>query len=106
MALIDTLSPLEVTRPDGASEPLASLLCGRDTVVVFIRHFGCIFCREQVLRLKDRLPDITARGYGVLVIGQGTPEAAARFVEGAATPFPVVVDPTLEAFRRAMDRPR
>jgi peroxiredoxin len=101
MALLESLSPVAITRPDGSSEALSGLIVGRNTVLVFIRHFGCIFCREQVLRFKERLPDISGRGYDVLVIGQGAPEAARAFVEAAAAPFPVVVDPSLEAFRRA-----
>jgi peroxiredoxin len=101
MALIDSLSPVTVARPDGSTTTLAELLRGQDMVVVFIRHFGCIFCREQVLRFKARMPDIAARGYGVLVVGQGTSAAARTFVDAASPPFEVVVDPSLAAFRVA-----
>jgi len=51
--------------------------------------------------LRDVLPDIHDRGADLVVIGQGQPAMAADFVEQHGLPFPVLVDPSMEAYRAA-----
>ena len=49
-------------------------------VLVFLRHYGCVFCRAhavQYYRARDRFE---AAGARVAAIGQGTPRQAVRFM--------------------------
>ena len=67
-------------------------------VLVFLRHFGCIFCREHVAQLKAEYGQLSARGYDVLAIGHGTPARAAAFARDLALPFPVLGDREQRAY--------
>jgi rhodanese-related sulfurtransferase/peroxiredoxin len=78
---------------------LAELWCERTVVLVLMRHFGCIFCREQILELRDRLHSIRAEGAELVAVGSGSPEAAAAFRKQFELDFPVLVDPQLRAYR-------
>ncbi len=54
---------------------------GKSTLIVFLRHFGCIFCREQVADLRK----ITASDPNyppVLFVYQGTVEQGRDFFAG------------------------
>lgn len=47
------LAPLvTVTLHDGRSVELSELYRERPLALVFLRHFGCIFCREQITQLR------------------------------------------------------
>ncbi|MBN9500984.1 MAG: AhpC/TSA family protein [Armatimonadetes bacterium] len=43
---------LTVMLDDGASVSLSSLYEGAPLAIVFLRHFGCVFCRYQVSQLR------------------------------------------------------
>jgi peroxiredoxin len=48
------LAPLiTVTLHDGRSVELSELYRDRPVALVFLRHFGCIFCREQITQLRS-----------------------------------------------------
>jgi hypothetical protein len=48
------------------------------TLLVFLRHFGCIFCRETIAELRDAS---RARGYPrVIFFFQGTPTEGRAFL--------------------------
>lgn len=47
-----TAPQVQVTLSDGKSVSLAELYAEKPLVLVFLRHFGCTFCREQVARLR------------------------------------------------------
>jgi hypothetical protein len=101
MGLAATLAPISVETPDGVTSTLGSQLGGQNTVLVFIRHFGCIFCREQVTRYREALPAMAACGYQLVVVGQGTAAHARAFRDEHGLTFPLVVDTRLEAFKAA-----
>ena len=61
-------------------------------VLVFLRHFGCIFCRDQIAQLRERHEECRSRGWDLVAIGQGTEIRAARFGEDNNLPFPVFGD--------------
>lgn len=60
-----------------------------------------MFCREQVARYQERLPEIAAAGASVLAVGNGTAPMAADFVERFGITFPVFTDPSRETYRIA-----
>jgi peroxiredoxin len=68
-------------------------------VVVFLRYFGCPFSQQQVVNLRGARELFERAGTQVVLIGQGGPDDARRFVEAKNVPFPLYVDPTRAAFR-------
>jgi peroxiredoxin len=89
---------------DGAVRSLGELVRERPTLVVFLRHFGCIGCAEQVHEILPRLPELDALGVAVLLIGSGPPGHIDAWIERndlRDKHARVVTDPTLDAFRAA-----
>ena len=71
----------------------------RGIVLVFLRHFGCLFCREHASQLRDMYPEFTRRGFDIVAIGQGTPMRSQRFREDYRLPFVVLGDKELVSYR-------
>jgi len=62
--------------------------------LIFVRHFGCQFCREHVATIKQKVSEFDTQDIDILVIGNGTPARAAAFATDMKTPFPVMTDPS------------
>jgi peroxiredoxin len=60
-------------------ESLASLIADRPVFLVFLRHFGCTFCREAVAELAEKRGVIEARGAPLAFVHLGTEEKAKWF---------------------------
>ena len=80
-----TAGDLEVLRPDGQAVRLGSVWAGRPVVLALVRHFGCIFCKEQVGRLREIVE--------LVILGSGSPQMAGFFAEDFAIATPVLTDP-------------
>jgi len=39
-------------------------------VLVFLRHFGCLFCREHAIQLRDHYAAFSDRGYQLVAVEQ------------------------------------
>lgn len=50
---------------------LESLSRDRPTLVVFLRHLNCIYCRESLAELGRLRPEIEAQGAGICVVHMG-----------------------------------
>ncbi len=88
------LGDLSVFATDGRATRVASLWSGRSAVLLFVRHFGCIFCRQQVAEMLPHLDRIRALGGELFVIGNGSVEEAREFAVEHAERFPVFTDPS------------
>jgi len=64
---------------DQQQRPLLDLTSGQPTLVVFLRHFGCTFCRETMAQLAKNREEIEANGTQLVLVHQSEPEAADRF---------------------------
>jgi len=76
---IDALAEISLPDQDGHPVRLRDLWQDGPAVIVWLRQFGCPFCRAysvELNRKRDRFIDVGAR---LVLIGQGTPEDAARF---------------------------
>lgn len=77
-----------------AGKTLADLSRERPTLVVFLRHSGCTFCREAMSDLRRRRESIESRGVGLALVTmsdeQGAREAAEAYGLGDV---PRVSDP-------------
>ena len=100
-AVPKALGDAEVVGADGATMRLASLWSKAPVMLVFLRHFGCVGCSEQLGELVPRLEEITRAGVAVVLIGNGTPDQRDAFAErhdvrGRAL---LVTDPNRAAYR-------
>jgi peroxiredoxin len=60
-------------------QTLAELITDRTVLLVFLRHFGCTFCREAVSEISDKRRQIEAQGASLAFVHLGTEEKAQWF---------------------------
>jgi peroxiredoxin len=65
------------TSQDG--QTLASLTVDRPLFLVFLRHFGCTFCREAVAEISEKRKSIEAKNIQLAFVHLGTEEKAKWF---------------------------
>ena len=95
------LARVTVQDEHGATVELGSLWRERPAVLVFIRHFGCIHCRDHVAELLAARPDVERAGAAVVLIGNGSPSFIAGFREQTKWTGAIYTDPSLAAYRAA-----
>ena len=95
------LLTLPVLRTDGATTTLQAELGPRTTVVVFVRHFGCLLCRERATQVRGRERELQAAGSRVVFVGTGLPAMAADFAASQAGSHVVLTDPKRALFAAA-----
>ena len=99
--LAAALAQCSVLDEHRAVVPLKGLWAEHPVVLAFVRHLGCIFCRQQVAGLMKRLPAIESRGATLVVVGPSKPEHIAAFRQATGYAGLLYVDPSLRAFRTA-----
>ena len=67
----------------------------RGAAIIFLRHFGCIFCREHLIRLRKRYDAFTIP---IVTIGIGSAEDAAGMRDWLKIPFPILAASTTEPY--------
>jgi peroxiredoxin len=75
----------------GRQVRVGSLWSERPVALVFLRHFGCIFCREHAADLNEVAGEAEAAGGSLAAIGLGTPAHAADFRELSGITYPLLV---------------
>ena len=78
---------------EGVSVRLGDIWRDRPAVLAFVRHYGCVFCRDQAVHLHRLRDDFEEAGVRLVVVGHGTPEMAAAFRRAQGVDLPVLVDP-------------
>jgi peroxiredoxin len=93
----------DITLPDqnGTEHRLGDLWADRPVVLVFLRHFGCLHCREHAVDLASEYADLKAQGTELVAIGTGSTRYAAAFVRDESIPYLVLVDDDAEAANAA-----
>lgn len=76
---LDALAEITLPDQDGRSVRLRELWRDGPAVIVWLRQFGCPFCRAHALQLNRIRSRFTDAGARLALIGQGTPEDAGRF---------------------------
>lgn len=84
---------------EGAPVRLATVWADRPTVVVLLRHFGCLFCKEQAAEMSAVGDEIERLGAGMVFIGSGSPQYAKWFQEDYAPRWPVYSDTGLVTYQ-------
>jgi peroxiredoxin len=90
---------IEVFDADGKPVRLSQYWQGGLTALVFMRHVGCIFCREQVQELRDNAAALAEAGLSIVIITPDRPSRARKFAEEFRVPFPTLTDPERNAYR-------
>jgi hypothetical protein len=96
------------TRPPTLRDQLAS---DRPTLLVLLRHFGCIFCRETIKDVRTAAEQADGnggerRGYPrVVFVHMGDPESGGRFVSRYWPAAAAISDPDKQIYG-AVDLPR
>lgn len=101
MKISDELAAAEVLDLEGRARPLASLWAERPVLILWVRHFGCTFCRAQVAGLRPHVKTLHDAGVGFAIIGSGGPHFARAFVEDFQLDFPVYADEALRTYAAA-----
>src|SRR5947209_15518550 len=96
MAVVDL--DFELRDLDGSVYPAARLL-GRPTVLILLRHLGCLFCQEHLRQLRGFAPEIEASGGSVVVVSFAAPQHVARFAEAIGHPYRWLSDPSRASYR-------
>ncbi len=99
--MIDVRRPAGATvlDPDGASVRLGTLWADRPAVLVWLRHFGCLFCKEQTAEFRARSDDVEAAGARLVFIGNGGVRYAGGFRDEFCPDCTVLTDPQLQSYK-------
>lgn len=86
---------------NGGKVSIGGFWADRKAVVVMIRYFDSASCRKLVAAMRDATTELESRGVRLAVIGAAQPDAMREFREAVGYRGPLVVDPSLDAFRLA-----
>ncbi|HEY3331847.1 MAG TPA: peroxiredoxin-like family protein [Capsulimonadaceae bacterium] len=81
---------LALPNTEGEPTELVSLWREKPLIIVFLRHYGCTFCREQVLILKRDYDAIVKSGASVVCVAMGPYKAAKGFKIVMELPFDIL----------------
>jgi peroxiredoxin len=95
----EELSKVRVVDEHGQSVEVQSLWRERPTVIMWIRHFGCMACAAQVDEFKPHIQALRACGIGFSIIGSGTPNFVEGFKERMGIDAPVFSDAKLASYQ-------
>ncbi len=76
---IDALAEIALPDQDGLPVRFRDLWRQGPAVIVWLRQFGCPFCRGYAVELNRAQARFTEVGARLVLIGQGTPDDARRF---------------------------
>jgi hypothetical protein len=99
MQSIAKLGSIEVLDIWGKPVFFRDLWQDKTTVLVLVRHFGCLFCYEQGAGLLQVLPDIAAASGQLLLLGNGNPAHAGEFMRASGLDGVVYTDPARLIYR-------
>lgn len=72
---------------------------GKHAVLVFVRHFGCLYCHEQAHTVVHALGEIEAAGGSLVLLGHGNPAHAGQFSRQVGLAGRVFTDPARILYR-------
>jgi len=89
---IDALAEISLPDHDGRSTRIRDLWRDGPAVIVWLRQFGCPFCRAYAVELNRARAHFFDAGARLILIGQGTPEDAGRFRRHLSIELQVLTD--------------
>lgn len=100
-ATVAALADVTVLDEDAREHRLGDCWARQPVVLVLVRHFGCLFCKQQVAELAKERGRIRALGGELVILGNGGPEHVRWFREDFGVESPVFTDTTAQAYRIA-----
>jgi hypothetical protein len=95
---VDALLAAPVTGRNLRGRTLRDEVTPGPAVVVFLRHLGCLFCRQAVADLRRRAPATAPR---IVLVHQGSAPEGDRFFGARWAGVPAVADPEGALYRLA-----
>jgi peroxiredoxin len=91
----------EIVLPDHDSHEvrLGALWSEGPAVLVWLRHYGCIYCRALAMQLHGARSDFPQAGARLVLIGQGKPRDAAQFRRRQGIQVTVLADAERVSYR-------
>jgi peroxiredoxin len=83
-----------VNLDSGESVGLETLYQDRPLALVFMRHYGCVFCREQLASLRE------FKDENIVLVGMGDQKETAEFRRRMEVPQKMISDPTKTLFQQ------
>jgi hypothetical protein len=77
---------------------------GTPAVILWLRHFGCVGCSQEVTELAPRLDELDRAGARVVLVGNGNREQLEGFIERhglAGAHVVTAIDSSLDTYRAA-----
>jgi peroxiredoxin len=93
------LGAATVLDPEGRRVRLGDIWQDRPVVVVWLRHFGCLFCKEQTAEFRSRSSELERHGAAVVFVGNGSTRHAGSFRDEFCPECTVLTDPGLTSYR-------
>ena len=93
------LSDSKVQNLSGDWISLDTATHGKPGIIVLVRHYGCIFCRQRIAELVAQAGARPTLDLSILVVGNGTSIMAADFVETHEIEVPVFTDPSRKIYQ-------
>jgi peroxiredoxin len=94
----DLAPDVQLVDHEGNRVALSTCWRQRPTAFVFVRHFGCPYCRLQLIDLNKRYAEIVERGGQVVAIAMGDVARTAQFRGRMAVRFPMLADESESAY--------
>jgi peroxiredoxin len=88
--------PASLTDIDGNLLDMESLARDKNLVVVTLKATWCPVCQRQLVRLRERLPDLEACGVTFVILAPGPAAELAAIRERTGFDFPFVADEGLK----------
>lgn len=86
---------------DGHPVRLGDLWSERPAVLVFLRHFGCVFCRQLAVDIHRHRHEFDEADVQLVVIGFGTPEQGRGFLKTQNVDLKLLLDPDRKVYELA-----
>lgn len=91
-------APVQTLNGDSVDLSILWTGAGRGLALVFLRHYGCPFCKEHAQEIDSRSQDLRAAGVTVALVGCGTVDEARAFKDDLHLQTPVFNDPDRRAY--------
>jgi peroxiredoxin len=72
---------------------------GKNTLLVFLRHLGCLPCREHAIQLCQRHDKLVELNTQVVIVSFGTLLATQAWMKEVCASFQVVLDPDQSTYQ-------
>ena len=96
----DIIDPFLCATAEQEQVPFYTLLAGKPTALIFLRHYGCRLSRVDILDYKAGYGKIAQTGGQLILVLQSVRQILKEAQKEEAFPFVMISDPEQELYRR------